>query len=286
MKGYEDNLVLDRAFPFQINEVLLSAKDSSDDLFHWHSYFEITCVLEGSGCYYVNGRAFEVRPGDLVIFNSAELHGWQLLHREMKVLAMVFAPELVAGYGPMSDMEYLDPFIKRGSNFINRIGSEDRYAAEIAASMSEIHSEWQERADGYRLLIKSDVLRILTMLVRHYHNDSRAAIAQPSDRNKALARLRPAFEYIDEGYCGRLTLKAAADAVFMSPNYFSHYFHIATGISFSDYVTMRRIRRAQRLLETTSKSIYEVAIECGFPNSSNFYRLYRKYTGERPRGGR
>ena len=49
---------------------------------------------------------------------------------------------------------------------------------------------------------------------------------------------------------------------------------------------MRRIRRAQRLLETTSKSIYEVAIECGFPNSSNFYRLYRKYTGERPRGGR
>ena len=286
MKGYEDSLILDRAFPFQINEVLLSAADSSDDLFHWHSYFEITCVLDGSGCYYVNGRAFEVGPGDLIIFNSAELHGWQLLRQEMKVLAMVFSPDLVAGYGAMSDMEYLDPFIKRGSNFINRIGSDERCAAEIAASMNEILEEWQERSEGYRLLIKSDVLRILTMLVRHYHNDSRAASPQPYDRNKALARLRPVFEYIDEGYCGRLTLKAAADTVFMSPNYFSHYFHTATGVSFSDYITMRRIRKAQRLLETTSKSIYEVAIECGFPNSSNFYRLYRKYIGDSPRGGR
>ena len=40
------------------------------------------------------------------------------------------------------------------------------------------------------------------------------------------------------------------------------------------------------LMETTGKSIYEIAIECGFPNSSNFYRLYKKHTGESPRQGR
>ena len=50
--------------------------------------------------------------------------------------------------------------------------------------------------------------------------------------------------------------------------------------------SLRRIRKARELMETTGKSIYEIAIECGFPNSSNFYRLYRKHTGESPRQGR
>ena len=134
-------------------------------------------------------------------------------------------------------------------------------------------------------MIKADVLRILTMLIRHYNNDARDP-GRFSEKNKALRRLQRAFEYIDGNYCGKVTLKTAADTVYMSPNYFSHYFHSATGISFSDYVTMRRIRKARELLEKTGKSIYEVAMECGFPNSSNFYRLYKKHTGESPRQGR
>ena len=115
-------------------------------------------------------------------------------------------------------------------------------------------------------------------------DDGRAA--DGAERSKALRRLRPALEYIDANYCGRVTLQEAAERVYMSPNYFSHYFHEAADVSFSDYVSLRRIRKARQLLETTGKSIYEIAMECGFPNSSNFYRLYRKHTGESPRQGR
>ena len=51
MNVHQDGLVLDRAFPFQINEVTLSAADNADEAFHWHEFLEITCILEGSGCY-------------------------------------------------------------------------------------------------------------------------------------------------------------------------------------------------------------------------------------------
>ena len=285
MNEYQDTLVLDKAFPFQINEVLLRAEDNSDDIFHWHNYYEVTLVLEGEGCYYANGQAFEVERGDIMIFNCAEIHGWQILHKGMKVLAMVFTSDLITGYSAFSDMEYLRPFLERGSNFKNRIGRQEPCAVQIGDIMAEIRDEWEARHTGYTLMIKADVLRILTMLLRHYHDEARDPGAR-TDRNKALIRLRSAFEYIDEGYCGKVTLKEAADRVYMSPNYFSHYFHAATGISFSDYVTMRRMRKARQLLETTGRSIYEIAMECGFPNSSNFYRLYKKHTGESPRKSR
>ena len=284
MNVHQDGLILDKGFPFQIDEVTLAAGDNADEAFHWHTFLEITCILEGSGCYYVSDRAYEVSPGDIVIFNSAELHGWQVFQREMRVLAMVFSDSIVAGYGDLMDKEYLRPFIGRGSNFRNRIGKDEPCAAQIADIMQEILGEWRQRSEGYPLMIKADVLRILTMLVRHYHGDDRSA--ERVDPSRALRRLQPAFEYIDANYCGRITLKQAADQVFMSPNYFSHYFHDATRISFSDYVTLRRIRKARELMETSGKSIYEIAIECGFPNSSNFYRLYKKHTGESPRQGR
>ena len=284
MNVHQDGLVLDRGFPFQIEEVTLEAGDNADAAFHWHSFLEITCILEGTGCYYVSDRAYEVAPGDIVLFNSAELHGWQVFQREMRVLAMVFSESVVAGYGDLMDQEYLRPFIGRGSNFRNRVGRDEPCAARIAGIMGEILEEWRQRSEGYALMIKADVLRILTMLVRHYHDDGPAA--DRGDPSKALRRLQPAFEYIEANYTGRITLKQVADQVYMSPNYFSHYFHDATHISFSDYVTLRRIRRARELMETSGKSIYEIAIECGFPNSSNFYRLYKKHMGESPRQGR
>ena len=276
----QDTMVLDHVFPFRIDEVCLSSLNNSNDAFHWHSYYEITLILEGEGCYYVNGQVFEVAAGDIILFNNAELHGWQVFGPELHVLAMVFSPELISQFGDFPDMDYLKPFIARGANFKNRIGSSEPCAGEITGILREIESEWMERRAGCLLMIKADILRILTLLVRHYHDNSRGE-AGPN-RNKALVRLRPAFEYIDQNYCGKVTLREAAERVYMSPNYFSHFFHTATGISFSDYVTMRRVRKARGLLETTGKSIFEIAIECGFPNSSNFYRLFKKHTGKSP----
>ena len=276
---------MDRAFPCQIDEVVLARSDSVDDSFHWHSYHEITLVLRGAGCYYANGQSFDVGPGDIIVFNSEELHGWQVLQQDMAVLVLVFMPEFLAAQGSLLDIEYLRLFVERRASFRNRIGHDEPHAPEIARLLAEIEDEHGQKKTGYHLMIKACVLRIVTLLIRHYYDDSRVAGA-PSEKRKALQRLQAAFDCIDENYCGKLTLKDAADAVYMSPNYFSHYFHSATGIRFSDYVAMRRIRRARELLETTGKSIYEIAMECGFPNSSNFYRLYRKHTGESPRSRR
>jgi len=69
----------------------------------------------------------------------------------------------------------------------------------------------------------------------------------------------------------------------MSSNYFSSYFRKVTGISFSEYVTRIRISRARELLRDTDKSVTEIAMECGFHNISNFYRLYKKHVGKPPR---
>ena len=69
----------------------------------------------------------------------------------------------------------------------------------------------------------------------------------------------------------------------MSSNYFSSYFRKVTNIGFSEYVTRLRIMHARELLRNTDRSVTDIAMECGFNNISNFYRLYKKHVGKSPR---
>ena len=69
----------------------------------------------------------------------------------------------------------------------------------------------------------------------------------------------------------------------MSPNYCSSYVRKMMNVSFSDYVTRLRIMRVRELLKDENNNVTEVALQCGFNNISNFYRLYKKHVGKPPR---
>lgn len=282
MKLIRDNIALDKDFPFQISEVVLNHKNSRPDTFHWHSYFEITYVQEGQGNYSVNGQEYMMKPGDIIIFNNVEAHGWKLMGEDMKLLVMIFSPEFVAEKLSVFDSEYLKPFVERGSNFKNRIRSEEPVSHEIRKGIREIYAEWQQQKEGYPLMIKANILRILTMLIRTYQDESKSG-EMLKEKKSAMKRLEQAISYIDHHYSEKITLDEVAAAAYMSSNYFSSYFRKVTGISFSEYVTRIRISHARELLRDTDKSVTEIAMECGFHNISNFYRLYKKQVGKPPR---
>ena len=49
-----------------------------------------------------------------------------------------------------------------------------------------------------------------------------------------------------------------------------------------EYVVHRRIQRAIELIRTTSMNLTDIAMSCGFNNSTNFYKAFRKVTGRTP----
>lgn len=277
----QDNLPLDSAYPFQIRELTLFASDNCKNPFHWHTYFEITYIKSGRGRYYTNGQIYEVEAGDTVIFNNAESHGWQVLDQEMNVIVIIFESDFLASFTVQDQLDYLKPLIEHGSNFQNKVDHTGIISEQIPVIMKSVLKEWARKKLGYRMMIQADMIRLLTLLTRHYQGKP-ISDELLSEKQKALERLGSAFLYINENCCRKITLKETADTVFMSPNYFSHFFHKATETSFCDYVTVQRIIRANEMMDNTNKSIQNIAVECGFHNVSNFYRLYKKHTGISP----
>lgn len=91
-----------------------------------------------------------------------------------------------------------------------------------------------------------------------------------------------ALDYIHGNYGRQISLEQAADAVGLSPNRLSKLFVAETGRGFSDCLIEYRIERAKNLLRTPGASIKRVSLECGYPDSNYFSRLFKKMTGRTP----
>ena len=279
----KSEIALPSAFPFRIEHRVLTAKDNCPDHYHWHSCFEITYMIHGEGRYYVNGDVYEVSDGDIILFNNVEPHGWTV-EDSLELLVMVFQPELIANGFSLLDYDYLEPFLQRGTNFKNVLSSSEQVTKDIYHLLMEISAEDEAHPVGYQLMIKANILKILTLLIR-FSQDKNKSDRSLTRKTMEIKRLANVFDYINLHYDDKLTLTEAAEMAYMSPNYFSQYFKKVTGQKFSDYVNGLRIKKAKELLDTGEYTVVDAAMSCGFRNMSNFYRMYKRYTGSTPVAG-
>jgi len=278
----EDKKKLPIDFPVHIEHYREKRREGFvSDVAHWHNFFEITYVEEGSANYYVNGKQYNVSSGDSIIFNHTEAHRWEVTSEEVCLKVLIFSSNLIADGFSINDIDYLIPFLERGSNFTNKISRTKVHSEEIQKLMEEIFLESTGSKPGKRLMIKADILRILTILVRYYQKNEESDESLWEKKN-GMHRIGISLDYIRNQYHRKLTLEEVASTVYMSPNYFSAFFKKVTGGSFQDYLSKVRIEKAQKLLKTTDNSILEVAHKVGIQNVSNFYRLYKKYTDRVP----
>lgn len=80
-----------------------------------------------------------------------------------------------------------------------------------------------------------------------------------------------------------ISLKSVADAINLSPAYFSSLFKKDVGTNFVDYLTSVRIEKAKELLCCTAMKVSEIAYEVGFRDYRYFSQIFKKYTGKTPR---
>ncbi len=281
----KDTTRLPEDLPVLIRRLTLRNKDNDPERFHYHDFCEITSVESGSGTYFINGAEYEVEPGDIIIFNQVEPHGWIVKDSTMDVLVLTFAPEVVTDPAS-SDDEFMKPFFYLGSHFENLISSEDEMTEGMHGIMEDIAREAKRKEKGYQGMIRADIMRLLTLLIRHYEKEGPMPDISLNEKKRSMKRLEQAIYYINSHYMDELTLEEGAALAYMSPNYFSNYFKSVTGKGFSEYVTRLRLKRVRELYLTTDRSVSSIAMECGFRNMSNFYRQYKKYIGELPQKGR
>ena len=87
---------------------------------------------------------------------------------------------------------------------------------------------------------------------------------------------------IQEHYTENITLTGLAKKYGISVGYLSSLIKENVGLSYSDYVTARRIQKAKELLEDERLSMEQIAEQTGFRDHFYFIKVFKKHTGITP----
>lgn len=127
--------------------------------------------------------------------------------------------------------------------------------------------------------------RILIKNMRRFLSGSLA----PEQRSGAPAgpaneesRFSESMAYIDAHYTEALTLAEVAEKSGLSRFYFSRMFKQETGRSFKDYLNMKRLAAAKKLLVLPEMNISQACYSVGFNDVAYFARIFRRYEGLSP----
>ncbi|MCR9198576.1 MAG: AraC family transcriptional regulator [Planctomycetaceae bacterium] len=244
---------------------------------HFHPELQLCHVARGRGERLVGDRLCEIEPGEIVLLGSNLPHVWRydkcdLGHIEATVIHFDAS---VLGNDWLNRPELRDVrlLLSRASQGLQATGLlRERLAQRIV-----------------QLAASTGLRRIIGLLeLLHQMSESRemqticGAGFQPVAAQLDVERLRRACDFITEHAHEQISRDTVADVVHMSGSGFSRFFKSHTGMTFQEFVSDVRISRACELLGSTSRSVTEIALECGFHEMTTFNRTFRKFRDTTP----
>lgn len=256
---------------------------------HRHTEFELSLILSGSGIYRTESGDLDIRSRDVFLYAANEYHCISDITPDlgydcMELLNIQFSPALLATDGITDTDSPLGVFFHRSSAFRNRLTRDDPHTEQIRKLLLNVREECEQKKPCYRTAVRDLIGQILIIITRHYGYAALGAPAQA--RVRYDENLRWAIAYINEHFCNPLTLDDIIGAAHMTKTNFLTVFKASYGMTTWDYINIKRIDRSMKLLSSTDLTVLDVATRCGYNNTANFNRIFKKVTGITPKSYR
>jgi AraC family transcriptional regulator len=151
----------------------------------------------------------------------------------------------------------------------------------LRAAMWAVDAEMTAGGGGGRLAAESLGNVLAVHLLRHVLAPRRPA--RRPDGALPRGRLRAVVAYIEDHLGAGPSLEQMAAVARVSTYHFAHQFKRATGLPPYQYVIMRRVERAQQLLQQDRDlSLAEIAARAGFSDQTVFCRHFKRLVGVTP----
>lgn len=243
-------------------------------LAHWHHDLELVYVSEGSIRMGINAESRVLHKGDIAICTSGDIHYYDSRNQDSTILILIFNPQLIGcTAGWPQDIRIITPFIN-GSGQMKELpaGHLPERASEL---MIRLNEEYYAGLPHYDMYITGMLYELCGMILRHLHCEP-AGHKNDRGRLSNIKMIQGVLDYIECNYSNEMTLEDAASLAKMSTFHFSRLFKGITGMSFLSYLNNIRINKAEEMIQTTSKTIIDIALECGFTNVRTFNRVFKQ----------
>ena len=159
-----------------------------------------------------------------------------------------------------------------------------RETERVRHYFDDIDEELRHAIDGHSRTLLSRLIELLLDYCARYYE--RQFITREERNRRLLGRFRLwADEWMDSGRmaAGRMPDAAeCAGAVGLSEAYFCDLLRFETGLAPGEYLQLRRLEAAKRLLHAGGTTPAQAARRLGFRSTAQFGLMFREYTGQEP----
>ena len=136
----------------------------------------------------------------------------------------------------------------------------------------------KNKADNY--LEKPFDIEVLREIIKKELSD-KSGEGRPGDMN-VLNKIEHVKGFIEGNCFKKITLRDAAEIVYMSPKYLSRLFRENTGMGFNEYKLKVKMDQAKNMLKTTGLGIKQISAKLGYINTESFIRQFEKIVETTP----
>lgn len=256
----------------------LTDRGRRDYAFHYHDFHKLLLFLKGNVTYHVEGRAYALKPYDLVFVSAGEVHGPSVSEDEdYERIIIYISPEYAAASSRRPD-DLSHCFREAARQHSNVLRPGNAPESRILSVLRELHLSYQTPDYAEELYRDTLFLELMILLNRSALRGDLPFLKDTHANEKILNILA----YINGHLTEELSIEALCEQFYLSRYYLMHAFKTETGYTIGSYIATKRLLYARELI-LSGMPITEACFACGFRNYSTFSRAYKKQFGTPPR---
>ncbi|AWK52681.1 AraC family transcriptional regulator [Clostridium beijerinckii] len=256
----------------------LKDKKNQDFEFHYHDFNKIIIFLSGQVVYLIEGKAYYLKPWDILLVNNHDVHKPIIDSSETYERIVIWVnPDFIENHN-YENCDLLTCFKLANEKNFNLIRLEAKFQSNIQFITKSLEASINSNDFGSKLLNNSLFIQLLVYLNRvHLGN----MYLNNDDALKYDKQIEKILKYINSNLCTDLSIEFLSQKFYISKYYLMHKFKKETGYTLHNYVIQKRLLMAKDLI-TNGETITKTYIQCGFNDYSCFLRSFKNIFHKSP----
>lgn len=246
---------------------------------HYHDFNKIIVFISGNVTYLIEGKAYKLRPWDILFVSSNEIHKPIIDSSEIYERIIIWVNPIFLTKHNSKECNLLTCFELASSQKHNLMRLDQSQTSNIKPTLLQLNDACKSKEFGSSILKNSLLLQLMVFLNRLFLGAGNTNDQSDIEYDKSIGDI---LSYINDNLDEDLSIDYISSKFFVSKYYLMHKFKKQTGYTIHNYILQKRLILANTLIKR-GKSVNEVYLQCGFGDYSNFIRAFKKMFGLPPK---
>ncbi|MDG3087597.1 AraC family transcriptional regulator [Vibrio hannami] len=242
--------------------------DSFNHPYHFHVENEIVLISKSSGKLILGDHLSEYKEGDIFVLGENMPHSFVCDPNSEGTRSLV----IQFNNNCFGEQFFQLPEFKTISQMLEK----SKYGVKIVDEEGRLKKLIEETCNSNGVKSVINLLNLLYEISQLERIELISPNNSYTDVNLETHKLNAAIDWLDANFAQPVHLGEIANITNLSENGFCRAFKKATGKTFLEYLSDKRVHEAARLLIESERSVTQIAYEVGFSNISSFNRYFKK----------